>query len=84
MMCNCKICEFTDSFADRSFADWPKGEHINRSGKKDKAYAAHWNFCGAEAHKTYEKLNLKMHLGGRFWNKSEYAHLPHYQGPFPE
>ena len=83
-MCNCPICEFTDSFADKSFGEWPKGEHINRSAKKDKAYSAHWRFCGAEAHKKLDKLDLRMRIGGKFYDKETYANLPHYKAYYQQ
>ena len=60
-MCNCVSCTETDSYAEKGFASWPKGEHIRRHGK-DKAYAAHWAHCGAEAHQQRTKLNMKMHI----------------------
>ena len=79
-MCNCASCKLTDSYAEKGFDAWPKGEGIRRSGK-DKVYAAHWAFCGAEAHKRPEKFDVRMRLGGKFIPLSTYKDLPHY-APF--
>ena len=95
-MCDCKSCVETDSLSGfildndlqvtgcawpaKGFANWPKGEHIRRSGK-DKVYTAHWNHCGAEAHKKREKLDMRMHLGGKSIPLSAYKDLAHY-APF--
>lgn len=82
-MCNCASCLETDSYADKGFDAWPKGENIRRSGK-DKVYAAHWAYCGAEAHKTYDKLDMRMHMPGKTWELSTYAGLSHYAPGQPE
>lgn len=82
-MCDCSSCQFTDSFTNKGFAKWPKGEHLRRSGK-DKVYAAHWRFCGAEAHKTYDKFDMRMHLGGKSYDFETYKDLPYYAPGQPE
>lgn len=39
-MCTCASCEYTDSFAGKSFAEWPRGEPAGpRRSTAD--YAAH-------------------------------------------
>jgi len=82
-MCNCPSCKLTDSYENEGFAAWPKGEHIRRSGK-DKVYAAHWAFCGAEAHKKREKLDMRAHLGGKVVSAKNYANREAYLVPVPD
>lgn len=82
-MCNCPSCELTDSYAAKGFDAWPKGEHIRRSGK-DKIYAAHWKFCGAEAHEKAEKFNMAMRLGGKFVSLEQTANREAYLVPVPD
>ncbi|MCR4304943.1 MAG: hypothetical protein NUV63_12105 [Gallionella sp.] len=83
-MCNCASCELTDSYRLKGFAAWPKGEHINRSGRKDKVYAAHWAYCGAEAYQKRVKLDMRMHLGGRFVSAKQTANREAYLIPLPD
>lgn len=42
-MCTCASCEYTDGFADKSFADWPRGEPAGprRSAADYSAHVAH-------------------------------------------
>ena len=48
-VCTCASCKITDSYTDKGFAAWPKGEMRPIPRKiKDPAYAAHWAHCGAE------------------------------------
>lgn len=66
-MCNCASCKATDRIRG-GFDAWPKGDRPPSSvyGRKkipaDKAYTAHWNHCGAEAHKTRAKLDMKQFI----------------------
>lgn len=98
MMCECASCKLTDEHSGfiiedmeivgsrwpaRGFADWPKGEHIRRSGK-DAVYAAHWKHCGAEAHEKREKFNYKMRLGGKFISAKDTANRGAYLVPVPD
>lgn len=39
-MCTCASCEYTDSFAGKGFAEWPRGEPAGPRAS-DRAYAAH-------------------------------------------
>lgn len=39
-MCTCASCEYTDGFADKGFAEWPKGEPAGKRAS-DSAYSAH-------------------------------------------
>lgn len=82
-MCNCTSCELTDSYADKGFAEWPKGEHIRRSGK-DKVYAAHWAHCGAEAYQKRAKLDPRARLDGKVVAPSKYANRDAYMVPVPD
>jgi len=38
-MCTCTSCKFTDSFRNKSFADWPRGNPAGRKAASE--YAAH-------------------------------------------
>lgn len=39
-MCSCASCEHTDSFRDKGFAAWPRGEPAGKRAS-ERAYAAH-------------------------------------------
>src|ERR1039458_2537449 len=91
-MCNCASCKATDYPLDRPFADWPKGDRppLSVYGRakipKDKAYTAHWAHCGAEAHTTRAKLNMKMHIpqcAGHFLTRAHGTDVFFHASPAP-
>lgn len=42
-MCTCSSCEATDAFAERGFAEWPRGNPAGAKAKTD--YAQHRAYC---------------------------------------
>jgi len=42
-MCTCASCKYTDGYAAKGFAAWPRGEPAGRKSASD--YAAHWRHC---------------------------------------
>lgn len=48
-MCDCASCSYTDSFATKGFAAWPRGEPAGK--RSDAAYAAHVRNAWAGAYK---------------------------------
>ena len=61
-MCNCASCEYTDSFADKGFAEWPKGEP---KGKRKSAaeYLSHVAFGKATSERAIPPALLKFKPG---------------------
>lgn len=47
-MCDCASCSYTDSFRDKGFAEWPRGEPAGQKAS-ERAYTAHvrHSFFGA-------------------------------------
>src|SRR4051812_39712160 len=50
-MCDCKSCSFTDSFASKGFAAWPRGEPAGKAAS-ERSYAAHVRHAWSGAYKT--------------------------------
>lgn len=76
-MCNCVSCEYTDSFSQKCFAEWPKGEP--KGPRKAKAeYAAHVAFGKRSSDREFSDAELRFVPGfaPRYsWRKPSGAHL---------
>lgn len=51
-MCSCASCSYTDKFAGKGFAEWPRGEPAGPRSSAA-AYAAHARHCGAKMQEPY-------------------------------
>lgn len=51
-MCTCASCSYTDKFAGKGFAEWPRGEPAGPRSSAT-AYAVHARHCGAKMPKPW-------------------------------
>ena len=63
-MCTCASCKYTDSFADKGFAAWPRGEPAGAASSAS-AYRAHWSHCNA--------MRDPVKMGGPFPQRFPYS-----------
>lgn len=64
-MCTCASCEYTDSFAGKSFAEWPRGNPAGRTSASD--YSAHAAF----SKKTFRHEPGKYPFSAGKWTEEE-------------
>lgn len=55
-MCTCASCEYTDSFAGKGFAAWPRGDPAGPRSSAA-AYSAHATHCGAKMPKPWRYVS---------------------------
>lgn len=91
-MCTCTSCEHTDSFRDKGFAEWPRGNPAGRKALAEYsahvAYARQWGRgydgkmheppIGIKA-RAYSVPREDPHVGYKFpgtWDKAQRHHIP--------
>jgi len=67
-MCNCTVCKNTDSYANKGFDSWPRG---NPAGRKAHAeYIAHVRFCLNDGKNREFPNGVKFGDGSDFYSGS--------------